>query len=682
MIRTLFIATALLLPATAGAQHGTRSVSPADLVDPFMGTAGDRGQLSPAAAAPFGMVQLAPDTTPANHIGYDRGASQLLGFSQTRAQGVGCKGGGGDLLTSVAYADEAGPVPMDKASERAGAGWYHVAYGRTPIVADLAAGQSASISRFRLSSAGKVLITLDPRHSYAKHRGHTWSGTRGDDVRLALANGTVCDRGVYRLGVAARLLMNRRPLSVPGTLDAAGVLRFEVTARAGDAIEVRVALSSVDPVSARRTLDTELGTTSLEQLTQRTRSTWNAVLSRVQIDMTLGRRKLFYTALFRALQLPARVDDSDGAYRGSDGQLRHVPAGRHRYAGWSLWDNYRTQVPLVALTAPDVGRDIADSLTELFVSGKPQWAGPTEPFLSVRTEHGGITLLDLRRKRLGGEGAAAALPFMARETEEVPHEAPDQRIEQAYDQWAVGELAADLGNHGMAEEYRRRALDYRTMWRSIFLELGADADMVKARGLYQGTLWQYRWAPVFDLPWLRATALSGGRFTADLGHFFDAKLFNMTNEPDIQAPYLFAIAGQPERTDALVATLRDQPIEHWYENARKYDRPILQPSFSLSDGFAEGMDDDGGAMSAWYVWASLGLYPLVPGEPWYLVTLPAARHSSLALGSGRQLTIDVRGVAGATRVKRMTFDGRPLIARRLEHADLVRGGNLVIEVVK
>ena len=60
-----------------------------------MGTEGDRGQLSPAAAAPFGMIQLAPDTKPANHIGYQRTAAALKGFSQTRAQGVGCSGGGG-----------------------------------------------------------------------------------------------------------------------------------------------------------------------------------------------------------------------------------------------------------------------------------------------------------------------------------------------------------------------------------------------------------------------------------------------------------------------------------------------------------------------------------------------------------------------------------------------------------
>ena len=118
--------------------------APVDVVDPFMGTIGDRGQLSPAAAAPFGMVQLAPDTTPANHIGYDREATTLKGFSQTRAQGVGCHGGGGDLLASVTYLDEIGPPTIDHRSERAGPGWYRVRYGTKPISAKLAAA-----SRYR-----------------------------------------------------------------------------------------------------------------------------------------------------------------------------------------------------------------------------------------------------------------------------------------------------------------------------------------------------------------------------------------------------------------------------------------------------------------------------------------------------------------------------------------------------
>ena len=671
------ILTLALVALSASVASG-RERAPVDLVDPFMGTQGDRGQLSPAAAAPFGMVQLAPDTTPANHIGYDRAATLLRGFSHTRAQGVGCKGGGGDLLVSVGYADEAAPWTIDKHSERAGAGWYRVRYGKSPITAELAAGQSVAISQFTLPRSGLAHVVLDPTHSYARHVEHRWTSTSPDDLQLTLANATVCDRGTYRLGVAGTLLLNGSPVPARAVVDQKGAARFAIAVKAGDRIEFRSALSSVDAASAKAMLETELGKRSIRQQRRLTRDAWDRVLTRFGFDAPADRRALFYTALFRSLQMPARVDDSEGAYRRSGGALARVGAGRHRYAGWSLWDNYRTQVPLVALAAPDVARDIADSLVELFRSDKAQWAGPAEPFLSVRTEHAGIALLDLHRKGLGTLDPASALDAMAVETDELPNKTPDQRLELAYDQWAVAQLAADRGRESLAADFTRRWQGYRPMWLDTFRDLGADGDVVKARGLYQGTLWQYRWAPVFDLGWLREQALGSGRFDRELGAFFDRQMFNMTNEPDIHAPFLFGLGDGAARMDRLVRQLRDAPTSHWYENQRKLETPLVQKSFSLSPGFAEGMDDDGGAMSAWYVWASIGLYPLVPGEPWYMISLPAADRASIAADGGKQFRIETRGPARASRIVSIYLDGHKLEGRRISHGQIMRGGTLTI----
>ena len=162
----------------------------------------------------------------------------------------------------------------------------------------------------------------------------------------------------------------------------------------------------------------------------------------------------------------------------------------------------------------------------------------------------------------------------------LPKDTPDQQLELAYDQWAVAQLAADVGKTALARDFGERALAYRSMWLKIFRDLGEDADRVKARGLYQGTLWQYRWAPVFDLGWLQNEALGRQRFAAELDAFFNGELFNMTNEPDIHAPFLFALTDTPEKMDAMVTRLRDGPYNHWYENQKKYERPIWQHSFS------------------------------------------------------------------------------------------------------
>lgn len=672
--RAFLLATFSMLSASSAIAASARQ--PVDLVDPFMGTRGDRGQLSPAAAAPFGMVQLAPDTLPANHIGYDADAAVLLGFSQTRTQGVGCQGGGGDLLTSVRYADEAGPLKIDKTSERAGPGWYAVRYGS--VSATLAAGQSVSISRFTASRAGTLVLTLDPNHGYARNAGYHWANTSAADIRVGIDNGTVCNRGTYHLHIASSLRLNGHQIDEKGMVEDAGILTFALAVRAGDTVELRAGLSTVDDQSARATLIHALGDIDIAALEARTRQDWNVLLSRIAVDERDDetRRKLFYTCLFRALQMPARLDDANGDYRTSDGKLAHAPRGHHRYGGWSLWDNYRTQVPLVALIAPDVARDMSDSLIDLFRSGKAQWATDSEPFLTVRTEHAGIALLDLVRKGLGPTDPGAALPAMARETDELPHATPDQRLELAYDEWAVAQLAHDLRRSDISAEFTRRWQSYRPIWTQVFRSLGDDADVVKARGLYQGTLWQYRWAPVFDLPWLRDVALGQKRFQSELTAFFDRRLYNMTNEPDIHVPFLFALTPKPERTDAIVAALRDRPYQHWYDNAAKLSSPFIQPSFSLSQGFADGMDDDGGAMSAWYVWASLGLYPLVPGEPWYVVSQPGFHRVRLNTG-GRIMTIERRD--GAGKISRVSLNGRLLHDRRISHSALVRGGTLTFE---
>ncbi|WP_121114859.1 glycoside hydrolase domain-containing protein [Croceibacterium ferulae] len=664
------LATAVLCPNAAQAQD--TAPEPVDLVDPFVGTSGDHGQLTPAATGPYGMVQLSPDTDPAQHAGYDHAASQLTGFSHTRAVGVGCGGGGGDLHVALGYGAESGPWLMDKATERAGPGWYSVQYGGG-IAAELAANGAAGIVRFTLPHAGNVRLVIDPRHSYTKRHSAEWTqGASGADLRARMSAGTVCDEGIYHLSSASQLRLNGTPVTAAPTVLDGDRLVFDLAVQAGDRVELRTGLSVVDPASAANVLAQQIGDRSVEELRAEARASWSRELARVAVPGDGEATRLFYTHLFRTMQTPARIDDADGRYRRSDGSLQQVPAGHHRYAGWAVWDNYRTQLPLLALLDPDRSADIAASLAELYLAGKAQWATDSEPFITVRTEHAGVALLDFRRKGIGGFDAAQVLPLMEAELATLPRATPDQQIETAYDVWAAAELAADLGDTYRAERLRADALSYRPMWLETFRDIAPDFDVVKARGLYQGTLWQYRWAPVFDLDWLMDEGLGRTRFLAELDRFFADGLFNMTNQPDIQTPFLFAAAGQPDRTRALVDTILNHPMDHWYTNAGKRAAPWHGRSFALDPvGYADGMDDDAGGMAAWYVWASMGLYPLVPGRPEYLVAAPAFDHVTIMLPRDRRLTI-TRGPEGTpTR-----WNGTPLDSAFVPHAALADGGEL------
>lgn len=664
---------------TATVAQAAASPDPVDLVDPFVGTSGDHGQLTPAATGPYGMVQLSPDTRPAEHAGYDFAATQLTGFSHTRAVGVGCGGAGGDLHIAVGYAGE-GPVwVMDKASERATPGWYSVRYGQG-VEAQLAAIGAAGISEFKMPHAGAVRIVFDPRHGYTKHRTAEWTAREAGDLRGRTSAGTVCNQGRYHLAFAATLTLNDKPVTVAATPLDGDRLAFDLLVAAGDRITVRTGLSVVDPASARRMLDVTVGGRSLQQVRVAVHTAWTHELERVRAPGDGERARLLYTHLFRTMQTPARIDDADGWYRCSDGSLHQAPKGRHRYAGWAVWDNYRTQLPLLGLVDPDRSSDIAASLAELYLAGKAQWATQNEPFITVRTEHAGVALLDFRRKGIGGLDAAAVLPLMVAELRDLPNEAPDQQIETAYDTWAASELARDLGQVVLADTLRAQALSYRTMWRQVFGEVSDDFDVVKARGLYQGTLWQYRWAPVFDLDWLVDEGLGRERFKSELTRFFDQNLFNMTNQPDIQAPFLFAQIGEAEPTRALVDQVLHRPMDHWYTNAGKRDAPWRGRAFALDPvGYADGMDDDAGGMAAWYVWASLGLYPLTPGEPRYVMTIPSFDHTEIALPGGRRLVIEKHGPMDG-RLVQVRWNGRPVKSLFIDHAVLAAGGRLEFQL--
>ncbi len=660
----------LVAPAAANAQD-----TPADLVDPFVGTLADFGQLSPAAVAPFGMMQLGPDTSPANHAGYDHAATTLLGFSHTRGVGVGCGGAGGDLMISLHYAGQTGPALIDKPSETARAGTYRVRYDRG-IQAEMTATRGAGVLRFTLPRAGAVDLRIDPRHSYSKRLAASWGSLASDDLRADLVAGTVCDQGAYHLHTASRILVNGRPIHQTLTAGTNDLATLHITGKAGDTIEIRTGLSTVDGRGAASVRDTEVGSKSLAAVAGETRAAWNRILGRVTLSGSRDQRALFYTSLYRVMETPVAIDDPDGRHRDNKGAVQTSLKGRTRYANWSLWDNYRTQMPLLALLQPERSADIAQSLVALYAGGKAQWSTLHEPFLTVRTEHAGIALLDMRRKGIVFD-ADAALAGMAADSDALKRGTPDEQIEAAYDDWATAELARDLGRTDLARTFTAKAESYRPMWRSVFQTPGADGDVVKARGLYQGTLWQYRWAPIFDLPWLTAT-VGRERLIGELSHFFDAKLFNMTNEPDIQVPWMFAALGKTQATANLVHTVLTAPIAHPYTNSGKLPVPFVGRSFALSpQGFADGMDDDAGGMTAWYVFATLGLYPLVPGEPWYIVTTPAFDRSSIELGNGHTLTIQRSGPENG-RLARASLNGRPLTNFRLQHADLLIGGTLEV----
>jgi len=151
-----------------------------------------------------------------------------------------------------------------------------------------------------------------------------------------------------------------------------------------------------------------------------------------------------------------------------------------------------------------------------------------------------------------------------------------------------------------------------------------------------------------------------------LSAFFAQNLFNMTNQPDMQVPYILAWAGDQAATDAIVSKYLTQPVAHRYANSGVRPEPWIGRSFALSpQGFADGMDDDAGSMTGWYIWSMLGLYPLTPGHPQYVVARSQIRRAVI------RPTADSMILIGRSDAGQATINGRVISGTNLPHEQLV-----------
>ena len=116
---------------------------------------------------------------------------------------------------------------------------------------------------------------------------------------------------------------------------------------------------SVD--GARKNLEHEIGDRGFGEVRALAIDAWRRALSRIAVrGNTREERRTFYTALYHALIHPSTFDDVDGSYLGMDGEVHHT--SRAKYANFSGWDVYRSQVPLLAMVWPRRAADLAESL--------------------------------------------------------------------------------------------------------------------------------------------------------------------------------------------------------------------------------------------------------------------------------------------------------------------------------
>lgn len=647
-------------------------------IDPFIGTAGDHGQLHPAASMPFGMVQMGPETPGRPHSGYDYYSTEFLGFSHLRTDGVGCRGSGGSVLTRADYINDDkpmsfSPVKLDKTSEQATAGYYSVVYGQDKILAEMTVSPASGWQIYQFPKAGEVVISVDLTNAHHKFYEADYQVSDSGEVNGRVRAATVCDLGKFQ--TYFNLMPSQKPQKVSQVDQHKFLLHYSV--QAGKKIALHTGFSAVSTNTAKEARLTDANIGGFTQAKQHAKNLWEQLLSKVQIEANDETKKIFYSHLYRVYLSPSNLTHSTNTYRAPDNKV-YSKVDSDYYYGWSIWDNFRTQLPLLTILEPSKMREITASLAKLYTQDKQNWATQNAPLPSVRTEHSAIVLLDAWQKGIRGFDLAPLLPYLVEESAQMPRKSPDQILEAAYGDWAIAKLAKLAGDEKRYQQFLSKAAQYRDIWRDKFKVMTAKSDIMHGDGLYEGTLWQYRWFVPHDLSWI-INELDGERgFNNQLTQFFERHLFNMANQPDIQTPFLFNFTGEAWRTQKLIHELINTETVHYYKTHEKRETPVVRQVFQAKpEGMLPEMDNDAATMSAWYVFTMMGLYPAVPGEAVYSLHTPQLNKITLNLENGNQLLISTdKPPAEYPYIHSVELNGQLINRAWITHEEIQNGGDL------
>ena len=697
----------------------------------FVGAALPHGlvKLGPDTSGPFGTLAFQ------HFSGYWSGDDTIQGFSHLHLHGAGVADFGIVSVMPTRAFDVAKTSVVDyeatfaKADERARPGRYTVTL-TGGITADLIATTHAAHHVYTATGGGPLTLVidlakaldggeltdadvqLDPAtrtlRAHLHHRGNMTGHYGGHELWISART-----RGAWTRSFTWSGGGPATSASAAGGQGATGVgaaLELDAT----QPVELQLAVSLVSQAGADANLAAELPGWDAETTARAAEDAWRARTDVVRVTGgTEAERRTFYTSLYHAFLMPTVIADADGTYQLA-GQASPTRAeGYAQMSDFSLWDTYRTVHPLYAWLAPSSARASTRSLGAMAAAlgGCPRWPIATGESGTMLGASCDVVIADAAVKGLT-DGAADAWPLLrdaalsptspatgrgGRDAVEpyialgyVPSSvgrSVSHTTEYAHDDLALANLGATLGDPTSAATLRARSHGWRMLYDPAvgFLRgRRADGTFPPAAGFdplrmtddyAEANAWHSLWmAGIHDPDGL--AEIMGGRdaaiaklttFFTEAKHDWDtsdasARSFPRPyywhgNEPDINAAFLFAQLGRPDLT---------QEWARWIIDTIYADTP---------DGLAG--NDDGGTLGAWYVWASLGLYPIA-GTDRYIVSAPIFEQARIAPpGSDHELLIVAPGASSTNRyVAAVAVDGTPLAKPELTHAQLTTAARI------
>jgi predicted alpha-1,2-mannosidase len=643
----------------------------------------------------------------------------------------------GKLQLNPGTADKPGSgyrSAFSHANETAQANYYKVKLDDHNITAELTTSQRVGFHKYTFPKSADAHIILDLMAGIYNHKEkNVWTFVRVENDTLITGyrqtQGWARTRTVYFAMAFSKPIKNygaqkydentiyrgfwRKFDETKNFPEAAGrnlKMYFDFDTQEGEAIMIKMALSPVSTAGALANMQLEIPHWDFEKTKTEGQQLWEKELNKVKVETLTDADKVnFYTALYHAFINPTVYMDTDGSYKGLDQNI-HKAEGFTNYTTFSLWDTYRALHPLFNIVQPKRNADMIQSMLAHYDQSVhkalPVWSHYANENWCMIGYHAVSVIADAVAKGNTGFDTDKALQACVNSSnldyydgiglykklgyvpEDKNGSSVSKTLEYAYDDWCIAQMAKKLGHQDVYNEYTKRSANYNNVFdKSIgymrpklsdgTFKAAFDPLDTHGQGFIEGNAWNYSLYVPQDPEAL--IKLNGGRekFTVHLDSLFTMtlpdKYFENTeditrdgiignyvhgNEPSHHVAYLYNWIGQPYKTQQRVRMILDA---------------MYKPT---PDGL--GGNDDTGQMSAWYIFSSLGFYPVAPGSDEYALGSPKVKEAILTLENGKTFTITAKNQSAKNvYVSKVELNGKTLPTPFIKHSDIMNGGTMV-----
>lgn len=684
-------------------------------VNPFIGTGG-HGHTYPGATMPFGMMQLSPDTRLDGWdgcSGYHYSDDEIYGFSHTHLSGTGVSDYGDILLMPTnkpifnngSDGKEGYKSKFSHDKEVAEPGFYKVLLEDTNIDVELTVSKRSGIHKYSFPSADNQYVILDLLHrdkvldakinriSDTELTGYRFSEAWATDQRLFFA--------IETSHSFIDVLQSPEKKGMKGGQKIA--LNF--INPNNETVYIKIGISAVDIEGAKKNLDGEIGDKTFTEVKKEVQEFWEQQLEKIVVEDSNEDNKVnFYTSMYHVALAPNLYQDVDGRYRGMDLKI-HETKDFDYYTVFSLWDTYRAAHPLYTIIEQEKTNDFINTFLAKYDEGgiMPIWDLAANYTGCMIGYHAVPVIADAYLKGIRNydvEKAFTAMKHSATRDKlgldsykkfgfipvEKESESVSKTLEYAYDDWTIAQMAKDLDKQEDYKIYAERAQYYKNIFdpntqfmRGRFRNTWfAPFDPYEVNFNYtEANSWQYSFYVPQDITGF--TKLLGGKqqlenqldklFTANDqtsgSHQVDITgligQYAHGNEPSHHMAYLYNFVNKPSKTQEKV-------------------RQILTELYTNTPDGISG-NEDCGQMSAWYIFSSLGFYPVTPGSNQYIIGSPLFNKATINLESGKSFTVDVVYKSkDHIYIKSVKLNGENYEYSYINHQDIMNGGSLVFEM--